>query len=616
MSDDAHAGPLQQREREREHGQRRGQGSISSARRASSARRRGYGCARVGRRRADRRADFVVLCPINSALAAHAGPPSRPDTVPGFMRRLDLVLAAPVLLGPAALAFAKGGYFDVPRLVAGVVACALVVVVAVRDRAAGPARARWLARGRPGGADGVDRAVDRVGAGRRRRLRRLPAPAALPVRVRRRARGPAAARRCGGWSSPSLLAGIVAAALYGLSERLLPGVFSLQPLPSADDRLAWPLTYWNAMGALTGMGLVLAAVAAVAGRGRDRPGPRPRLLPDVLARRARRDRRGPRRPARARADASSRRAACVVAGGAAVLAALATIPLSAVEAPGGSAAQGAAMLAVLALLAAAAAWPRARPRRRRPPRRRRSAAAAAARPRAPRLAARRRRLAPATPPLPASVRLRAAALGALALALVVTAIAVTRVERTGSGPAQGANPVAARLGAVQPLRVLAGGGATSSPTLRCGAAGRGRSGRTGCASGRSTRRCATRTRCTSRPPPSSGWSACVALLAVRGRDRRDGARGRAGAAGAIGALAVLRDPRRAGLGLGAAGADARRVDARREARSSGRSTRRQLSVASSTEPASANDRPQHVRVDARSHAIRPQRESSASTSRW
>ena len=61
------------------------------------------------------------------------------------MRRLNWVLAAPVLLGPAALAFAKGGYFDVPRLVAGVVACALVVLVAVfdphplpRDRRRGP----------------------------------------------------------------------------------------------------------------------------------------------------------------------------------------------------------------------------------------------------------------------------------------------------------------------------------------------------------------------------------------------------------------------------------------------------------------------------------------------
>src|ERR1700710_2196346 len=49
------------------------------------------------------------------------------------MRRLKWVLEVPVLLGPAALAFAKGGYFDVGRLVAGVVACALVAVVAVTD---------------------------------------------------------------------------------------------------------------------------------------------------------------------------------------------------------------------------------------------------------------------------------------------------------------------------------------------------------------------------------------------------------------------------------------------------------------------------------------------------
>jgi O-antigen ligase len=44
---------------------------------------------------------------------------------------------------------------------------------------------------------------------------------------------------------------------------------------------------------------------------------------------------------------------------------------------------------------------------------------------------------PAAPVLPS---LRWAAIGVLALALVVTGIAVMRVERTGAGPAQGANP--------------------------------------------------------------------------------------------------------------------------------------------------------------------------------
>ena len=35
---------------------------------------------------------------------------------------------------------------------------------------------------------------------------------------------------------------------YGLSERLLPGVFELDRSASAAGRLEQPLTYWNAMG--------------------------------------------------------------------------------------------------------------------------------------------------------------------------------------------------------------------------------------------------------------------------------------------------------------------------------------------------------------------------------
>ncbi|HEY6887801.1 MAG TPA: hypothetical protein VI300_08480, partial [Solirubrobacter sp.] len=172
-------------------------------------------------------------------------------------RRFDLVLAVPVLLGPAALAFAKGGYFDVPRLVAGVVACALVLVAAARDARPVP-RSAYVAVG------GLAALTAWTG------LSILWAPIAgaasddfqrvllylfafvAAVAVLR----PPEVRRL---VEPVLLAGIVAAVLYGLSERLLPSVFSLETLPSADNRLAWPLTYWNAMGALAGMGLVLAA---------------------------------------------------------------------------------------------------------------------------------------------------------------------------------------------------------------------------------------------------------------------------------------------------------------------------------------------------------------------
>jgi len=173
------------------------------------------------------------------------------------MRRIDLVLAAPVLLGPAALAFTKGGYFDLPRLVAGVVACALVVVVAARDSRPVPCSALVAVGGLAAltawtGLSILWAPIAGAAADDFQRLLLYLFAFIAALAVLR----PPAVRRL---VEPVLLASVVAAALYGLSERLLPGIFSLQELPSADDRLAWPLTYWNAMGALTGMGLVLAA---------------------------------------------------------------------------------------------------------------------------------------------------------------------------------------------------------------------------------------------------------------------------------------------------------------------------------------------------------------------
>ena len=374
------------------------------------------------------------------------------------MRRLDLVLAAPVLLGPAALAFAKGGYFDVPRLVAGVVACALVIAVAVRD-------ARPVPRSALVAVGGLAALTAWTG------LSILWAPIAgaasddfqrvllylfyfvAAVAVLR----PPEVRRL---VEPVLLAGIVAAALYGLSERLLPGVFSLQALPSADNRLAWPLTYWNAMGALMGMGLVLAAwipsraalatapllgLACYLTFSRGALGATAAGLAVLVAL-------APTLP-------QLHRVAVVAVS--AALAALATVPLSAVEAPDGSAGQGAAMIAVLAVLAAAAAWlapattaaaptapaasptgpaaPTGAPDASRHP----TPAPPARDDRAARLAAPAHaagRPAPTRAVAPRLPAVRWAAIGALVLALVVTGIAVTRVERTGSGPAQGANP--------------------------------------------------------------------------------------------------------------------------------------------------------------------------------
>jgi O-antigen ligase/polysaccharide polymerase Wzy-like membrane protein len=334
----------------------------------------------------------------------------------------------PVLLGPAALAFAKGGYFDVPRLVAGVVACALVIVVAARDARPVP-RSAFVAVGGLAaltlwtGLSILWAPIAGAASDDFQRLLLYLFAFVAAVAVLR----PPEVRRL---VEPVLLAGIVAAALYGLSERLLPGVFALQALPSADNRLAWPLTYWNAMGALAGMGLVLAAwvpsraaaasapilgLACYLTFSRGALGATAAGLAVLIA--------------VAPTTVQARRVA-VAAGSAALaaLAALATVPLSAVEAPGGSAAQGAAMVAALVMLGAAAAWfaePRGVPR--------------------PTLAERNLPGAPPSVASPGPARvvphLRWAALGALALALVVTAVAVTRVERTsGGGPAQGATP--------------------------------------------------------------------------------------------------------------------------------------------------------------------------------
>ena len=60
------------------------------------------------------------------------------------------------------------------------------------------------------------------------------------------------------------------ACLYSLSDRLLPGIFHLHADRIAFGRLSQPLGYWNSMGALAGIGLVLAARLSA-----DRELPRP-----------------------------------------------------------------------------------------------------------------------------------------------------------------------------------------------------------------------------------------------------------------------------------------------------------------------------------------------------
>ncbi len=175
------------------------------------------------------------------------------------MRQLILNCArATALAGPVVLAFFSGGYFDGPRAWAGLVAWVLVAIAAVTTR-------RPICTSRPavvalGGLallaawtlvsftwspiagtayhDG-QRVILYLGA--------LLATAAL-------FRGRAARI-----VEPAVAAGTLVIVGYGISERLLPWLLTFQHSVSAEGRLEQPLTYWNAMGAVAAIGLVLCA---------------------------------------------------------------------------------------------------------------------------------------------------------------------------------------------------------------------------------------------------------------------------------------------------------------------------------------------------------------------
>jgi hypothetical protein len=173
--------------------------------------------------------------------------------------RTAAALAVLALATPAVLAFFKGGYFEPARDGALMAAGALVAVAALLapralPRAGAPRIAlaglaaltawtalstRWAPLDDPAWST-FERDALYLGA--------LLAAAAL---LR-----PRAVARC---AEPVLAAGAVAVIGYGLLGRLLPDIVHLPPSISAGGRLAQPLTYWNAMGALAAIGVVLCA---------------------------------------------------------------------------------------------------------------------------------------------------------------------------------------------------------------------------------------------------------------------------------------------------------------------------------------------------------------------
>jgi hypothetical protein len=162
-----------------------------------------------------------------------------------------------LLAGPVVLAFLSGGYFDRARAGAGIVAWLLVGVVALcalrplpRGRAPRlallgllglaawtTASLAWAPQAGPAYHDG-QRVFLYGGA-------LLAATALLRGRPVLRA------------LELSVAGGALVVVGYGLSERLLPGLVTLAHSHSAFGRLEQPLTYWNGMGAIAALGVVL-----------------------------------------------------------------------------------------------------------------------------------------------------------------------------------------------------------------------------------------------------------------------------------------------------------------------------------------------------------------------
>jgi O-antigen ligase len=177
-------------------------------------------------------------------------------------RPLRLAVAAAVLATPTAVAFVSGGYFGTVHGQVGVLVTALAWVLAaavlvLEPRPLPPSRAGrvalagltafvawsalsllWSPLLDPGLAD-VERSALYLAAF-------ILGCAAL--------RGAATLRAV----EPSLLAGVAIVCVYALATRLLPGIVDAASGSRAGSRLDQPLTYWNAVGALASIGLMLA----------------------------------------------------------------------------------------------------------------------------------------------------------------------------------------------------------------------------------------------------------------------------------------------------------------------------------------------------------------------
>jgi hypothetical protein len=175
------------------------------------------------------------------------------------MRRRVLAVAATALIGlPTVLAFLSGGFFDKPRIAAGVAVWVIVALVAVLAPhplpASVPGRLAVLGLLLLCAWSAVSIAWAPLGGRAVDDVQRLLLYVGFLVAAAALLRGPAMRRLV----EPGIVLGAFAVVGYGLSERVLPQLIELDSSATAVGRLEQPLTYWNAVGVVAAVGMVLA----------------------------------------------------------------------------------------------------------------------------------------------------------------------------------------------------------------------------------------------------------------------------------------------------------------------------------------------------------------------
>ena len=170
---------------------------------------------------------------------------------------VSAALAASLIAGPTVLAFFSGGYFERPRLIAGLLAWTAVLAAALLARrplpCALPGRVALVGLTALCAWTALSLVWTPIAGATLDDLQRLLLYLAYFVAcvVLFRATWVQLALE------PALAAGALVVTGYAMSERLLPDLVTLSHSVTAGGRLEQPLTYWNASGALAAIGVVL-----------------------------------------------------------------------------------------------------------------------------------------------------------------------------------------------------------------------------------------------------------------------------------------------------------------------------------------------------------------------